>query len=208
MNWHKEIANIIYPAFTNLVWQLPKKKKVLYLTFDDGPFPPATAEILRILDHYNVPAIFFLSGKMIFRYRHQLASLDYRNHRLGNHGYSHQPLLGLSKRKIFSELQLTDRLMMKYMGQATSLFRPPFGIWGPAAYQIANSLGKDFILWSLMSNDFRWSAKKVQEHLIRHIKSGDVVVFHDAPSSYKTTLQVLPDFLEHCRKEGYEFLVL
>jgi len=208
VNWHKELANFIYPAFTNLIWQLPKKKKVVYLTFDDGPFPPATAEILQILAEYRVPATFFLSGKMIFRHRYQLKSLDYENHRLGNHGFSHSPLIGLSKKKIYSELQITDRLLMKYLGKATPLFRPPFGIFGPAVNKIINSLGKDLILWSLISNDFKWSAERVREHLIENLESGDIVVFHDSPKSRKTTLKVLPDFLTYCQNEGYEFLVL
>lgn len=208
MNRHKILAGFFYPAFMNLVWQLPKRKKVLYLTFDDGPFPPATGEILRILDEHRVPATFFLSGNMIFRYRHQLHTLNYRNHRLGNHGFFHFPLFGISRKRIRRELWLTDRLIMKYFGKTTSLFRPPFGILGPAVNKVIHSLEKDLILWSLMSNDFKWPAQRVREHLINNLESGDIVVFHDSPRSHQTTLQVLPDFLSYCREEGYEFLVL
>lgn len=202
---HKKLGHIFYPAFTNLVWQLSHKKKVVYLTFDDGPYPPATGPILSLLAQYQASAVFFLSGEMIFKYRHEINRLNYQGHKIGNHGFFHRPYLCLATAKISKEIQTTDRLIVRYLGTSAKLFRPPFGIFGPALNKILNKLNKDLTLWSLMSHDFKWDAWRVTEFLQGNLQSGDIVVFHDSPKAHYTTLSVLPEFLEFCKSRGYQF---
>ncbi len=203
---HKTLGKIVFPAFTNLIWQLPRNKKCVYLTFDDGPFPPATEEILKILSESRAPATFFLNGKSISEHRNDLSDLDYRGHILGNHGFFHNPYFFVSGKKLEKEIRETDHLIAEHFAVLPRLFRPPYGVFGPGVLRTLEFLNKDMVLWSLMSNDFKWSASRIFSFLRENLESGDIVVFHDSPQSQRTTLKVLPEFLKFCRAEGYEFL--
>lgn len=205
MLFHKTFGRIIFPAFTNLIWQLPRPNKELFLTFDDGPFPPVTRQVLDILKQFQVPATFFLSGEMIYRYRHHLSALDYHAHRVGNHGFYHHPYFLTGEKKMTAEIRLTDSLMQDRLGVTAKYFRPPYGFFGPGLNRVLQRTGKDLILWSLMSNDFKWTAGKVLNHLKNSLESGDIVVFHDSARAAETLLAVLPGFLTYCRNEGYRF---
>ena len=202
---HKTLAKIIFPGYRNLVWQLPRKQKTVYLTFDDGPYPKAITPILDVLSEYSARAIFFLSGEMIQKYQKDLCQLDLNQHKLGNHGFYHIPLLFSSVKKICQEISHTDKLIYNNFGISTNLFRPPFGIFGPGLLRSMEVLRKDLILWSLMCNDFKWSPDRIKNHLEENLQSGDIVVFHISQKSYRTTLKVLPDFLLYCQNNGYQF---
>lgn len=205
---HKTLGKIVYPSFKNLVWRLPRRQNTVYLTFDDGPSPDVTDQILKILAEFDAPATFFLSGKMISEFQGTPGKLNYRNHIIGNHAYSHDPLIFSSAGNITEEIRSTDRLISEAWGQASRLFRPPFGIFGPAVNRVLSQMGKDLILWSLMSYDFKWNAEKVLQHLRSNLHTGDIVVFHDSLKSAETTLSVLPEFLNYCRDNKFEFLTL
>jgi peptidoglycan/xylan/chitin deacetylase (PgdA/CDA1 family) len=204
----KRAVNFINPAFPNLIWRLPQERKTVYLTFDDGPYPEITESVLEILKHYHVPAIFFLSGKEIQQYGSGISKLNFKGHFLGNHGFSHNTLIFKSLEYLESEILETDCLIKDNFQVTTSLFRPPYGIWGAGLYKVLNSRKKDLILWSLMSNDFKWLPQKIEDHLKKKLQSGDIVVFHNSPISNHTTLKILPKFIEFCRDDGYEFKII
>jgi peptidoglycan/xylan/chitin deacetylase (PgdA/CDA1 family) len=202
------MGRIVYPAFSNLIWRLPEKINTLYLTVDDGPYPDITQYILNVLDCRKIPATFFFCGMIVNRYQKQLMKLDFKNHQIGNHGYYHYPFIFNKKKRMSTEIKLTDDLITKVFNIHTKLFRPPFGIWGPALNNILEDENKDLVLWSLMSNDFKWEPKKVYNHLIRNLQSGDIVVFHNSPKSKLTMEKVLPDFLDYCIEKKYRFKIL
>jgi len=64
------------------------------------------------------------------------------------------------------------------------------------------------VLWSLMGNDFKWSADKVLDHLKRSVRTGDLVVFHDSQKAGEVALEVLTEFIEHCRQRGFRFAAI
>ncbi len=201
------VKNIIFSAHPNLVWNLPHSRNTAYLTFDDGPYPEITRKVLEILNHYHVSATFFLSGYQIDQFASQLKKLKYDGHTLGNHSYYHNPLFFKSKNALIQEISSTDSLIYKFFNQNVNLFRPPYGIWGPGLCNILNKMGKDLILWSLMSNDFKWPPKKCEEYLKKNLRTGDIIVFHDSPVGNHTVIDVLPKFIEFCLIENYEFRV-
>ncbi len=208
MIFHKQLANVVYPVFDNLLWRLPRKQKTLYLTFDDGPFPEATERILHILRDYRVSAVFFLSGQALQKYREEVKQLDYSGHRLGNHGFTHVPYLLQPLSELIRQIRTTDMLMNELVGSPSTLFRPPFGMFGPALLKALDRLRKDMILWSLMSYDFKWSPERTLNYLKQNVENGDIIVFHDSCKSYQTTLNVLEPFLEYCLTAGFEFRVI
>lgn len=201
---HRFLANIFYRPYPDLIWRLPDRKKIC-LTFDDGPYPPVTKQVLKILNDARVPATFFLSGERIFAHRRELKRLSYRGHSLGNHFYHHVPVFGLRAQTIARQLNISDYLIEKNFSQNPALFRPPYGIFSPALLKELRKQNKVLALWSLMANDFKWGAEKVMAHLSKSLRGGDVVVFHDSAKTEKVVVEVLPKFIEHCLEKGYEF---
>lgn len=201
------LANIFYRPYRDVIWRFPGENKI-YLTFDDGPYPPVTKEVLKILSDFRASATFFLSGDQIFANRRELKKRWYKGHSLGNHSFYHAPVLGMRAKIIVRQLNVTDSLIEKYFKQNPTLFRPPYGIFSPALLRTLRQQNKTMALWSLMANDFKWSADRVMEHLRKSVRGGDVVVFHDSPKTEKVVVEVLPAFIEHCHEKGYEFGVM
>jgi len=205
---YKFFAHYTLAAFPEISWKRSKHQQNVYLTFDDGPDPEVTPQVLEILKKYRVSAVFFLLGEKMQNHQTKLKYINYQGHRLGNHGFYHMPMILRSAEKIKGEILETDRLIQQEFRQKTTLFRPPYGIWGPALCKQLKSLRKEIVLWSLMANEFKWNAEKVSSYLSKKISGGDIVVFHDNPESRTTLMKVLPDFLEFCLDQDYKFQLL
>lgn len=202
---HRHLAQLFYAPFKNVIWKYPAHLNRIYLTFDDGPYPPLTRPLLEFLQEQRIPATFFLSGENLVRYRKEARVLDYSGHQLGNHLFHHLPLWGRNKQKLLKEIDFTDRLILNYFNQLPQLLRPPYGIFNPAALPILGSTGKQMVLWSLMAYDFKWDEQKIMKHLMRQCIAGDIVVFHDSPKTEAVLMRILPRFVEHCRAKGWSF---
>lgn len=205
MSIHRHLAPMIYAPFKDITWRFSSKENHIYLTFDDGPFPPLTRPIMKYLREENITATFFLSGVNLFKYRHEIRKLNYKPHGLGSHFYYHHPPIGLRRKTIERELEQTDRLIETYLKRRTNIFRPPFGIFGHSLLKSLNRMDKKMILWSVMANDFKWDAGRILEHLKASVRNGDIVVFHDSPKTEGVLLDVLPQFITEFRRRGYQF---
>lgn len=218
MTAHRVLAGIFYKPYRDIIWRLPdndfpqgvrestpRKGNSIYLTFDDGPCPPVTKRVLGLLKELKTPATFFLSGENILAHRREIKKLNYKSHGIGSHFFHHIPAFALSSKKIFQELDLTDRLIEQNFGRDSQLFRPPYGIFGPALLKALRKQNKKMVLWSLMANDFKWSSEKVIRHLKKSVQNGDVVVFHDSLKTERVMLEVLPQFIQDCREKGLDF---
>lgn len=202
---HRILAGIFYKPFPGITWQYSASENVVYLTFDDGPYPPVTKPLLEMLNALGVPATFFLSGESLFRYRRELSELDYSPHQVGSHFYRHVSLFFTGPRKLQKGLRLTDRLISRYLRRETRFFRPPYGIFNPRHFPTLQEAGKKMVLWSLMAYDFKWEAGRILRHLCDSARPGDIIVFHDSPKTEKVLLEVLPPFIEFCREQGWGF---
>jgi len=180
----------------------------IFLTFDDGPCPAVTMGVLEILNHYKIPALFFLTGLHIQENQTQLKNLPFAAHRLGNHGFFHEPIIFKSVSRLVNELRQTDELIQKFFNKHTIYFRPPYGIWGPQLSLALRSNPKRLVLWSLLANDFKWPADRIYDHLIKAVEPGDIIVFHDSEQAGKRVLEVLPRFIDYCLQNRFEFGLL
>ena len=109
-----------------LITDVPLADSLIALTFDDGPSAKNTDEILSILDHYNVKATFFVTGREVEEFPNEARKIVEAGHQLGNHSYSHKKMIFRSANFIKSELDRTDQAIMDtgYMGEI--YFRPPY----------------------------------------------------------------------------------
>ncbi len=186
------------------------------LTFDDGPNPEHTNGILDILKDKQVKAAFFMVGRHMEKYPDVAKRVFNDGHDIGNHTYSHRNLVPATRKTIKNEVAQTDEAMMRILGIKTRLFRPPRGIISNAARKLIVEMGFTIILWTVSAEDWRGSSPKtILRRVTRHIKSGDVILFHDSGSLIRSegadrgnTVAALPMVIDELRQKGYEIVPL
>jgi len=198
---HRHLAKLLYAPFTDLIWK-GSEPNTIYLTFDDGPFEDITEQIITLLNEYRVPATFFVSGEALQNCR---SLPNYTGHEIGNHLFHHVPQFGFSSTSITEEIQRTNTLISEKLNRKAKYCRPPYGVFSGSYLKPLHENKQQLALWTLMANDFKWSAGRVLNHLVKEARSGDIIVCHDSPKAAKCILKVLPGFIEHCRGRGLMF---
>lgn len=185
----------IYP---NAIWNLPSDSKVVYLTFDDGPTPEVTEEVLQILENYQAKATFFCIGKNIEQHPELFKLVQTKAHHIGSHTYSH-----LNGWKSKPTDYLNDYQKGRDLAQS-NLFRPPYGRILLNPLQTIQKQDK-VIMWDILSKDYNESLtpETVLNNILRNIKPGAIIVFHDSEKAKKNVLAVLPQLLQNLKQQGY-----
>ncbi|HYG02550.1 MAG TPA: polysaccharide deacetylase family protein [Chryseosolibacter sp.] len=182
-------------------------KRQIALTFDDGPIPGKTEEVLRILEQHHVKAAFFCIGSRVNGSPDLVNEVVKRGHIVGNHSYSHKPWFGfLSFTKVRAELAAANSAIFKVIGKEPVFFRPPYGVTNPMIGKAAFAGNFHSIGWSIRSFDTVISnTGSLLKRVTTPLKNGDVVLFHDYSDSM---LAILPDFIAYARNKGYEIVRL
>jgi peptidoglycan-N-acetylglucosamine deacetylase len=183
-----------------LTWEMPPAGKRIYLTFDDGPVPKVTPQVLQILKSFDAKATFFCVGDNVYKHPELFAEINADGHAVGNHTFNH---LKAWKTPAGEYLRNVEQCRQMF---ESCLFRPPYGQITPYLIQ---QLRKNYqiILWSVLSGDFDQnnSPEKCLQTTIRLTKPGSIVVFHDSIKAGRNMLHALPLFLEHFKERGFEF---
>lgn len=185
----------IYP---NAIWNLPSERKVVYLTFDDGPTPVVTEKILTLLEDYQAKATFFCIGKNIEQHPELFKLVKSKGHHIGSHTYSH--INGWKSKSID---YLTDYQKGRELANS-NLFRPPYGRILLNPLQTIQKQDK-VIMWDILSKDYDTSLtpETVLNNVLRNIKPGAIIVFHDSEKAKKNVIAVLPQLLQYLKQQGY-----
>lgn len=189
-------------------------KKVVALTFDDGPYPPFTYQILQVLRQKDVPATFFLVGENAEAYPHLVKELSSDGHLLGTHTYHHVDLLKLSKKDILAELIKGKEVLEKITGKEVTYFRPPHGFKDWRVLRAAREENLKVVNWSVLPKD--WTNPGVNvivERVVKGVEPGSIVLLHDGDSpskksSREQTVAALPLIIDKLRNEGYTFVTV
>ena len=194
----------IQRLYQGVVWRTDPSSKVLYLTFDDGPIPECTPQVLDILSRYGVKATFFMVADNAVRYPELLERVKAEGHTLGNHTYHH--LRGF---KVDTSTYLADVAKAEEVLN-TKLFRPPHGRMRGAQKKALIETGYEIFLWDLLTHDYnpKYSVNHMLSVVRRYVRNGSIIVFHDSLKSKDRMLQVLPKVIECMHDMGYRFDVL
>ncbi len=183
--------NICSQFYTKVKCSSEDKSK-LHLTFDDGPHPETTPEILKILKKYNQKAVFFCIGKNIEQYPEIVKQIVNEGHAIGNHSYSHSYYFDFfATTKVIAELEKTNQLIKELTGKDCKIFRPPYGVTNPNIAKAVKNLNMQVIGWSIRSLDTVKDKKQVLKRL-QKAKAGDIILFHDIKAQ---TPEILDEFL-------------
>lgn len=174
---------------------------VAYLTFDDGPTPQATPAVLETLAAHGVPATFFTVGDNARRYPHLLRSILDHGHTLGNHTMHHLQGLFTPVDKYMRDVEEAR----KTIGE-TRFFRPPHGFLRPSQYRILSRQYR-IVMQDVVSRDYNssLSPEKVVEIVLKNVRPGSIIVFHDSERSAANVTRALPTVIEKLKEKGYVF---
>ena len=193
-------------------WQqqakLPPEKKVIALTFDDGPWPNTTAKVLDILKKNRIKSTFFVVGQNVKNYPDLTKQIVADGHIIANHTWHHW-YHQMNAQAAAYEVANTGDIIYQTTGVRTSLFRPPGGIMnnGVAAYAKNNKYA--VIMWSADSMDYsRPAVPRLMNNIFREAKPGGIVLMHDGGGDRSTTVKALPEIISRFRKQGYEFVTV
>lgn len=194
----------IQRLYKGVVWRMNPSSKVVYLTFDDGPIPECTPQVLKILREYGVKATFFMVGENAERYPELLDAVRREGHAIGNHTYHH--LKGLS---CCNDLYVQDTNKAQSILQTMS-FRPPHGRITSSQKKTLRDLGYTIYLWDVLTHDYnpRYKATHLLSVVKQFTRNGSIITFHDSIKSKSRMLEALPQVIEWLQKEGYELGIL
>lgn len=175
------------------------------LSFDDGPHPEITPQVLKLLKKHEIKAGFFLVGSKLEQNKDLLKAILENGHMVGNHSYSHKNSFGFfNRRKVLKDLQNTEALVFHTSGKRTRLFRPPFGVSNPNIAWAARMLEYVVVGWSIRSLDTMGKDRdKTINRVNRRLKAGSLVLFHD---THADIIPILEAVIKHAREKGYEFV--
>lgn len=179
------------------------EKKKVALTFDDGPHPVYTPEMLDLLKEKNVKATFFLLGEQVEQYPDIVKRMSEEGHLIGNHSYKHEQLSKLSSVQACSQVNRTNELIYSITGKYPEYLRPPFGDWKDDLDCEVNMVE---VLWDVDTLD--WSSQnkdKVVNKVMNNVEDGDIILMHD---SYESTVQATGEIIDRLQEEGYEFVTV
>jgi chitin deacetylase len=184
---------------------------VVALTFDDGPTPGFTGEVLEILHRAGARATFFVVGSNVEQWPADARAMVAAGHELGNHSYSHGRLVLKSPWLVRSEVLRTDSLIRTagYTGEIH--FRPPNGKKLVVLPWVLSRLGTRTVLWDIEPESFGAVARdpgRIREHVLERVAPGSVILLHPFFESRRPTLTALPGLIEDLQERGYRLVTV
>lgn len=178
-------------------------EKQVALTFDDGPHPTVTRQILATLKKYDAKATFFMLGSRVDYYPEIAKDVQEAGHELGNHSWNHPDLTKMSGERVFNEIKNTSNVIEKSTGQQATVFRPPYGANNET---VKNQTDLPIILWDVDTLD--WKHRNAEQTLAivkNNTRSGSTILMHDI---HQSTADSLDNILQFLKSEGYTFVTV
>lgn len=174
-------------------------KKLIALSFDDGPNYKTTPQILDILEKYNVHATFFMLGMNVEGNQSLVQDVYKRGNEIGNHSYDHKSFSKLSENDLSYEISETNKLIQDVIGVSPTAIRPPYGDFHGIK---PNELGLPIVLWNIDSEDWKSrNPKTILEQVKKQAKENGIILMHDI---YQTTVDSLENVLQWLESNGYQ----
>ncbi len=187
----------IYPR---AVWRMSAASKKIYLSFDDGPVPEVTPWVLDVLKEAAIKATFFCVGENVVNYPEIYKRILTENHAVGNHTHNH---LNGWKTPLQYYIDNVEKCAQHIQ---SGLFRPPHG---RLRKDQLNYLEERFsiVMWDVLSGDFdkQITPEKCLKNVVRNVRNGSVIVFHDSYKAKENMQYALPRFISFAKAQGYEF---
>lgn len=186
-------------------WRKSKKEKIVYLTFDDGPIPEVTPFVLDKLKEYGAKGTFFCIGDNVVKHPEIFERLISEGHAIGNHTFHHVKGWETPLDAYLKEVSDCADVIRFAHPPEHKLMRPPYAKITFSQTKKVREMGYRIILWDVLSEDYDQSVspEKCLENVVKHVRPGSIVIFHDSLKAYPNMKFALEGTLEYLKKEGY-----
>lgn len=216
------LYRILRPSFPSCLWAGAANSRAIALTFDDGPHPQYTSELLEVLDHYSIKASFFWLGACVDRNPTLAREVYKRGHWIGLHGYHHHSFPFLKPDALKQSLEKTQEAIRTALAtvsrdaQACQIHpdnirdvRPPNGLFTPQTLSLLHQWNYRPVMWSVVPEDWeRPGVSMVVQRVLQQVQNGSLIVLHDGycggQDVAQTTAQLIPELLQ----QDYHFVTI
>lgn len=184
-------------------------RRAIALTFDDGPHPRDTPQVLEVLTKYRVQATFFLVGQNVERYPQLVKTIHQNGHQLAVHCYHHLPFLLEHPSELRKELDHTRRVITDICGlspEAICDVRPPYGFFTSRTVSMLNDWGYRLVIWNRMPFHWMQPLHWTTRQILEGVAPGSVIVLHDGKGHGAKVAQILDIILPRLKEFGFDFI--
>jgi peptidoglycan/xylan/chitin deacetylase (PgdA/CDA1 family) len=203
------LAFILLPLLTHAATE-PVRTQALpgtvALTFDDGPSPVYTPQILKILRDNHIKATFFMMGNHAKQHPEIVKQVLAEGHHIENHTLTHPKLTHLSDKDLYNEVVTTEKILTQIIGSKPLCLRPPYGLANAHVREYIRAQGITPVAMGFNSFDYdRPGVEKIVQWVVTNAHSGQVFLMHDGYTAREQTVAALPEIIAGIRKKGLGF---
>ncbi|MBU1436400.1 MAG: polysaccharide deacetylase family protein [Gammaproteobacteria bacterium] len=200
-----------FQLFGTLIHRVETTEPLVALTFDDGPTPEKTEQILHVLAKEHIAATFFLTGADVAANPHLVQKILAAGHQVGNHSYSHQRLIFKTTNFIAKEIEQTDTLLKDAGVPEPVYFRPPYGrkLWMLPRYLQKHQ--RVAVTWDVAPESVPQLAENPEllaQYTVEQAKKGSIILLHVMYDSRSITMQAVPAIIRGLKKRGFRFVTV
>jgi peptidoglycan/xylan/chitin deacetylase (PgdA/CDA1 family) len=193
-------------CFGGLVTRVQTSEPLVALTFDDGPLPGSTEEILGILDAAGARATFFVVGEQLAAYPEEARRIVAAGHELGNHTYSHRQMVGLPYAAVAAEIEETDALIRAAGYSGPIAVRPPYGKRLLTLPYYLWRHGRPTLYWDVEPESYgeiAGDSGRIAAYVLDQVQPGSVVLLHVMGDNRAATRAAVPAIIAGLYQRGY-----
>ncbi|MBD2294469.1 polysaccharide deacetylase family protein [Anabaena sphaerica FACHB-251] len=206
------VYRILQLSFPHCLWNGDSNSKAIALTFDDGPHPQYTPQVLTVLERYNITASFFWLGACVNRSPHIAKAVKDRGHWIGLHGYEHHSFPTLSSTQLKQSLEKTQVAIYnacELEPEQVRDVRPPNGFFTPKTLKLFQQWNYRPVMWSVVPEDWvRPGVSVVVKRVLEQVTGGSLIVLHDGVCGGQDVAETIKILIPQLLKQGYQFVTV
>jgi peptidoglycan-N-acetylglucosamine deacetylase len=198
-----------FQVFGSLANRVETSRKIVALTFDDGPTAEATRPLLDVLEKEQVRATFFVTGAELEKNMDRGIRIVAAGHELGNHSYSHERMVFVTPSYVKGEIERTDTLIREAGFQSEIRFRPPYGKKLFVLPYFLSQSGRTTVMWDVEpDSDSRATAAEIAHNAIEQTRPGSIILLHVMYPNRVESFKAVPVIINALQEKGYEFVTV
>jgi peptidoglycan/xylan/chitin deacetylase (PgdA/CDA1 family) len=197
--------------YPNILWFGDESRRELALTFDDGPHPKDTPQVLETLAKHNIHATFFLVGRYVERYPDLVKQIHQSGHQLGIHGFRHLPFPLEDLETLRTQLDLTRNIIADICDVAPETIRdlrPPYGVFTQKTISMLAEWDYQLVMWNNIPPHWMQLVNSTISQIFDQIHPGSIIVLHDGHGHGTKVAQILDIIIPKFKTQGYDFVTI
>ncbi|WP_238190951.1 polysaccharide deacetylase family protein [Paenibacillus sp. L3-i20] len=206
--WRKKMFEFVRNRNESVFLNGPDKKMIA-LSFDDGPDLTVTPGIVKLLKERNVPGNFFFTGINVEKHPQVVLNTYQNGNLILSHSYKHDDMTSLDNDEIYMDIKKTEAAIEKVIGLKPAILRTPYGETDSKVLSIATQAGYKVVLWSLDTLD--WTQKHdvnmIAQNVISNVRNGDIILMHSL-EDFTSNVSALSLIIDELKRQSFEFVNL